>query len=55
MVSLKTLFMVPGVSFRNHVLVFWDYGEPWLGLGRSADLSEGVDETWPFCGQGHPV
>lgn len=27
----------------------------WLGLGRSADPSEGVDETWPPCGQGPPI
>lgn len=46
--------------FLGCVLVFfWDstgtMEKAWLGLERSEDLSEGVDETWPLCGPRLPV
>ena len=58
MASLKTLFLRRNLEYSSGGACLCALGtcrtveKAWLGLGRSADLSEDVEETWPFCRQG---
>lgn len=61
MASLKTLFLRRNLEYSSGGACLCSLGtfrivkKACLGLGRSADLSEGVGETWPLCRHGPRV
>lgn len=61
MASLKTLFFRRNLEYSSGGACLCSLGtfrimeKAWLRLGRSADMNEGVDETWPHCRHGPRV